>query len=119
MILLEKTGFQHLCKMLFLFGKEGTDMNAQKNLQSTQTIAKLFGVTTRRVEQLKTEGMIQGEGKPTKYDLFPTIQAYIQHSKQKADRKTGDDRQNWSAKLEGEARIKQAKAEVAELQLKE
>ena len=48
-----------------------------ENLQSTQVIAKIFGVSTRRVEQLKSEGIIKGQGKPTKYDLLPTIQAYI------------------------------------------
>lgn len=97
-------------------------MAAEKqNLQSTQTIAKLFGVTTRMIEYLKTEGIIQGQGKPIKYDLYPTIQAYIQYLKEKANGKIkpGDDQQNESAKLEGEARIKQAKAEMAELQLKE
>ena len=47
----------------------------KKNLQSTRTMASLFGVTTRRVEQLKTEGIIQGEGRPIKYDLFPTVKS--------------------------------------------
>ena len=56
-----------------------------ENLQPTQVIAKLFGVSTRRVEQLKTEGVIKGEGKPTKYDLLPTIQAYIKYLSDKAN----------------------------------
>ena len=96
-------------------------MAEKKNLQSTQAIAKLFGITTRMVEYLKTEGIIQGEGKPIKYDLIPTVQAYIQYLREKTNGKIkpGDDQQNESAKLEGEARIKQAKAEIAELQLKE
>ncbi len=96
-------------------------MAEKKNLQSTQTIAKLFGITTRMVEYLKTEGIIQGEGKPIKYDLMPTVQAYIQHLREKANGKIKpcDDQQNESAKLEAEARYKQAKAEMAELQLQE
>jgi phage terminase Nu1 subunit (DNA packaging protein) len=55
-----------------------------ENLQSTQVIAKIFGVTTRRVEQLKAEGVIQGKGRPIKYDLLPTIQAYIKYLADKA-----------------------------------
>ena len=59
-------------------------MAENQNLQSTQVIAKIFGVSTRRIEQLKAEGIIQGQGKPTKYDLLPTIQAYIKFLSDKA-----------------------------------
>lgn len=92
-----------------------------QNLQSTQVIAKLFGVSTRRIEQLKTEGVIKGQGKPTKYDLLPTIQAYIKYLSDKANgrEKKEKDAESESAKLKAEARIKEAKAEVAELELKE
>lgn len=92
-----------------------------KNLQSTQVIAKIFGVSTRRVEQLKTEGIIKGEGKPTKYDLLPTIQSYIQYLSDKANgrAKKEKDSVNDSRKLDGEARIKIAKAEIEEMKLKE
>ena len=38
--------------------------------QGVRFIAELFGCTTRRVEQLKTEGIIEGGGKPTKYDAY-------------------------------------------------
>lgn len=92
-----------------------------QNLQSTQVIAKIFGVSTRRVEQLKTEGIIKGQGKPTKYDLLPTIQDYIKYLSDKANgrEKKEKDSANESMKLDAEARIKKAKAEVAELELKE
>lgn len=92
-----------------------------ENLQSTQVIAKIFDVSTRRVEQLKTEGVIQGQGKPTKYDLLPTIQAYIKYLSDKAygREKKQTDAQLETAKLEAEKRIKTAKAEMAELELKE
>lgn len=93
----------------------------KKNLQGTQFIAKLFGVSTRRVEQLKTEGIIKGEGKPTKYDLLPTIQAYIKYLSDKANgrEKKELDSKNDSKKLSGEARLKLAKAEIEEMKLKE
>lgn len=92
-----------------------------ENLQSTQVIAKIFGVSTRRVEQLKTEGIIKGQGKPTKYDLLPTIQAYIKYLSDKANgrEKKEKDAKLETDKLEAEKRIKSAKAEMVELELKE
>lgn len=94
---------------------------AAQNLQSTQVIAKLFGVSTRRVEQLKTEGIIRGQGKPTKYDLLPTIQSYIKYLSDKANgrEKKEKDAALETGKLEAEKRIKTAKAEMAEIELKE
>ena len=87
-----------------------------ENLQTSQVIAKIFGVSTRRVEQLKTEGIIKGQGKPTKYDLLPTIQAYIRYLSDKANgrEKKETDSQLETEKLEAEKRIKMAKAEMAE-----
>lgn len=91
------------------------------NLQSAQVIAKIFGVTTRRIEQLKAEGIIQGQGRPTKYDLLPTIQAYIKYL---ADKAYGREKKESVAELEAqklaaEVAIKEAKAEQAKMQLKE
>lgn len=92
-----------------------------EDMQSTREIAKIFGVSTRRIEQLKTEGIINGVGKPTKYELLPTVKAYIKHLSDKANgrEKKEKDSDNESAKIEAEARYKKAKAEMAELQLKE
>ena len=92
-----------------------------ENLQTSQVIAKFFGVSTRRVEQLKTEGVIKGQGKPTKYDLIPNIQAYILYLSDKANgrEKKETDSQLETEKLTAEKRIKMAKAEMAELELKE
>lgn len=96
-------------------------MAENQNLQPVQVIAKIFGVSTRRVEQLKTEGIIKGQGKPTKYDLLPTIQAYIKYLSDKANgrEKRETDAQLETDKLSAEKRIKMAKAEMAELELKE
>lgn len=92
-----------------------------ENLQPSKVIAQIFGVSTRRVEQLKTEGIIKGQGKPTKYDLLPTIQAYIRYLSDKANgrEKKEADSQLETEKLTAEKRIKMAKAEMAELELKE
>ena len=96
-------------------------MAEEKNLQPTQVIAKIFQVSTRRVEQLKSEGVIKGQGKPTKYDLLPTIMAYIKYLADLAygRAKKQTDAQLETAKLEAEKRIKTAKAEMAEIELKE
>lgn len=96
-------------------------MSDKQNLQGAAVIAKIFGVTTRRVEQLKAEGIIKGQGRPTRYDLLPTIQDYIKYLSEKAygrEKKKHDSQLN-TEKLEAEARIKKAKAEMAELELKE
>ena len=92
-----------------------------ENLQGSQVIAKIFGVSTRRVEQLKTEGIIKGQGKPTKYDLLPTIQAYIKYLSDKAyGREQKETVANLEeAKLTAEVEIKQSKAEAAKLELAE
>lgn len=92
-----------------------------ENLQPTQVIAKIFGVSTRRVEQLKTEGIIKGQGKPTKYDLLPTIQAYIKYLSDKANgREKKETMSNLEEqKLTAEVEIKKSKAEAAKLELKE
>lgn len=92
-----------------------------ENLQSTQVIAKIFGVSTRRVEQLKTEGVIKGQGKPTKYGLLPTIQAYIRYLSDKANgrEKKQTTAELEEAKLRAEVDIKEAKAKAAQMELKE
>lgn len=95
--------------------------NAEQELKGVQYIAKLFGISTRRVEQLKTEGIIEGTGKPTKYDLVPTVQAYIRYLSDKANgrekKKTVEELEE--AKLRAEVDIKEAKAEAAKLELAE
>lgn len=94
---------------------------ANQNLQSTQVIAKIFGVSTRRIEQLKTEGIIKGQGKPTKYDLLPTIQAYIKYLSDKANGREKKESLTslTEQKLKAEAELKEHKAEIARLELDE
>lgn len=94
-----------------------------ENLQGTQVIAKIFGVSTRRIEQLTAEGVIQAvpNSRPRKYDLLPTIQRYIQYLSDKAN---GREKKHTTEgleedKLRAEVQIKEAKAEVARLELAE
>ena len=96
-------------------------MAENQNLQSSQVIAKIFGVSARRIEQLKADGIIKGSGKPTKYDLLPTIQAYIRFLSDKAYAR--EKKETLAVleeqKLQAEVDIKKAKAETAQLELKE
>ena len=96
-------------------------MTEKQNLQSSQAIAKIFGVTTRRVEQLKAEGIIQGQGKPTKYDVLPTIRAYIKYLSDKAygREEKRSKAETEEQKLQAEADLKRHKAKIAEMQVKE
>lgn len=95
----------------------------KKNLQGSDIIAKLFGVTDRRVQQLAKEGVIPAaQTRPYKFDLLPTVQAYIKHLSEKAngkEQKNADTVQAEADKLRAEADLKQSKAKIAELQLKE
>ena len=94
---------------------------AKHNLQSTDVIAKLFGLTTRRIQQLTKEGVIQAvkvKG-ANQYDLLPTIQAYIKYLSDKANGREQKNNENTAAKEKAEADLKTAKAEIAQLQLDE
>lgn len=95
----------------------------KKNLQGSAIIAKLFGVTDRRVQQLAKEGIIPAaQQKPYKFDLLPTVQAYIKYLSDKAngkEQKSTDTVQAEADKLRAEADLKQSKAKIAEMQLKE
>ena len=94
-----------------------------ENPQSTQAISKIFGVSTRRIEQLTTDGVIQAipNSRPRKYDLMPTIQRYIKFLSDKANgrEKKDLDAANESARIKADAEIKSIKAEMARLELAE
>ena len=93
------------------------------NAQGSAIIAKLFNVTERRVQQLAQEGIIPAlSRKPYKFDLLPTVQAYIRYLSAKAngkEPKSNDNVQAESDKLRAEADLKQYKAKIAEMQFKE
>lgn len=95
----------------------------RKNLQGTETIALLFGVTDRRVQQLAKEGIIPVEQrKPYRFDLLPTIRAYIKYLSDKAygkEEKSTATVQAEADKLRADADLKRSKADIADLQLKE
>ena len=97
--------------------------NPKQNLQSTEIMAKLFELDPRRVQQLAKEGILPAASqRPYKFDLLPTVKAYIHYLRDRANGKeaqTADTVKAEADKLRAEADLKQSKAKIAELQLKE
>ena len=97
--------------------------NTKQNIQSTDIIAKLFDLDVRRVQQLAKEGILPAASqRPYKFDLLPTVKAYIRYLRDRAngkEAKTADTVKAEADKLLAEADLKQSKAKIAELQLKE
>ena len=94
---------------------------AKQNLQGSDIIAKLFGVTERRVQQLAKEGVIPAvKTRPYQFDLLPTVRAYIKHLSDKANgREEKKDGDTELKRMKAEADLKRSKADIAELQLQE
>ena len=95
----------------------------KKNLRGSEDIAKLFGVTERRVQQLAKDGIIPAAStRPYKFDLLLTVQTYIRYLSDKVngkEEKTVDNVKAEADKLRAEADLKRSKADIAEMQLKE
>lgn len=87
-------------------------------------VAKLFGLTVRRIQQLTQDGVLateKVEGNKRRYDLLLTVQKYIGYLQDKVAKKgeSKDDAQNESRKIKADADLRAAKAEIAEMELKE
>ena len=96
-------------------------MAAKENLQSTAVVASLFNLSERRVQQLAKEGVIEGRKVDGVYqfDLLPTVRKYIAYLSDKANGRDQKNRKTEEEKLAAEADLKRAKADMAELQLRE
>lgn len=98
-------------------------MAQSKSYVTSDTIAKIFGITVRRVQQLAKEGTIKPvQTAPYKFDLIPTIQLYIRHLSEKLkgkDYASDDTKESLARKLKAEADLKERQAEMAEIKLKE
>lgn len=96
---------------------------AKQNLQSTESMAELFEMDPRRVQQLTKEGILPTASlRPYKFDLLPTVKAYVRYLRERAngkEQKTADKAKAEADKLRAEADLKQSKAKIAEFQLKE
>lgn len=93
------------------------------NLQSSAVIGKLFDLTERRVQQLAKEGILPAASvKPYRFDLLITVKAYIKYLSDKAngkEAKSADTVKAETNKLKAEADLKQNKAKISSMQLKE
>lgn len=84
-----------------------------------EIIAKLFGVTVRRIQQLTQEGILSTvettEGR--RYDLIPTVQNYIHHLSDKAYGKSRSERELAlkEQKLKAEICLKESQGELHKL----
>ena len=74
--------------------------NTNTKLVDSKTIAALFELTPRRIQQLTKEGIITAtkEGNANRYDLLPTIQKYIRYLTAKAN---GREPSKKDAEIEG------------------
>ena len=92
------------------------------SLADSKLIANLFGVTTRRVQQLAKDGIITAtkDKGVNKYDLPVVVKQYIRHLSEKVQgRESKHNSELDNQKLGAEIRIKESKARLAELQLQE
>lgn len=86
------------------------------------TIAQLFGLTERRVQQLTQAGILSAVkvGRYNKYDLLQTIRRYIAYLQAKVDeRETNKDEETQLRAQKAEAGLKETKAKLAALELEE
>lgn len=91
------------------------------SMYPTRTIAKLFGVTDRHIQQLTKDGVLPATETPSgrQYDLVPTIQAYIRYLRDAAHGKTGSEREQElkQQKLEADLALKGTQNERHRLKL--
>ena len=102
-------------------------MRARENAKSplrvnAQTVAQVFGLTVRRIQQLTQDGILvtEADGKRRVYDLPDTVQRYIRYVSERLNAKSGIGAAEIERRKElAEAELKEAKAEIASLDLKE
>lgn len=84
-----------------------------------EIIAKLFGVSVRRIQQLTQEGILSTVKTPEgrRYDLTPTIQNYVKHLSEKAHNKTHSEKEIElrEQKMEAEIALKESQGELHRL----
>ena len=86
-----------------------------------EVIAKLFGVTVRRIQQLTQEGVLPTTETPEgrRYDLVPTIQKYVKYLSDKAYGKNRSEKEMdlREQKLQADIALKEAQGELHNMKL--
>ena len=111
-----------LKKQQISVGDEG--VKTEKIIYRTSAqVGKIFHLTSKRIQQLVADGVIETVETPKgrRYDWDKTVEMYVSHL---ADKANGREKKETVAnleekKLQQEVRLKTAKAEIAELELKE
>lgn len=101
---------------------ENSTENTTKNYQKADVIARLFGKTTRRIQQLTQDGILPTVQTQSgrRYDLLPTITRYIKYLEARAEKQQPENiTEKMEKKLDAEIKYKQAKADKAKLELDE
>ena len=99
---------------------EGVELVAE-NYQRVEVIAQLFMVSVRRIQQLTQEGILETHQVPgesgRRYDLIPTIQAYVKYLSDKAygRGKTETENELKDKKLQAEIALKESQGELHRL----
>ena len=83
------------------------------------SLAVVLGLTPERIRQLRKEGVLSATGRPLKYDLAASVQAYIRYAVERARSRTKSDVDAERKKLQAEADYKEAKARQEEIRLAE
>ena len=95
--------------------KAPTALNTVPEWASTTAVAKLLGKTTRRIQQLTQDGVLETEVPPgggaRKYKTCETIQRYIAHIEQKAQETAAVNLR----KLEAEVELKESQGQLHKL----
>lgn len=98
--------------------KNNSDESRYKN---TKWLSSFFKLSERRIQQLTQEGILPAV-KRTKegnqYDLIPTIQRYIYYLQDLVNNRTKSTEDQEKQRLDAEIKLKEAKAEIAQLDLK-
>lgn len=97
-------------------------MAEKQELVNSASLAELFGVTERHIQQLAKDNIIPiVKKRPYQFDPTASVQAYIKYLKDKANGREEpvDVKKAASDKLRAEADLKQSKAKIEELRLAE
>ena len=84
-----------------------------------EALAVVLGLTSSRISQLKRDGILRASGRPLRYDLAESVQAYIAYAVDSARRRAPSDEDAERRKLRADADYKEAKARQEELRLAE
>ena len=100
---------------------KGKSSEAVSIMIAGMTIANLFGVPVRRIQQLTQEGVLPTTETPEgrRYDLVPTIQKYVKYLSDKAYGKNRSEKEMdlREQKLQADIALKEAQGELHNMKL--